>query len=646
MPHGGEHDPITDAILAALTGGSTPKSPEDRTAYNPATGNIEYQQFDPATQQWNWTGVVASRPPSSGGSTVIVNPSTTSPANVGSLTIEDIQRMVGEAGGRLQNYGGVYVATFQDGSTVEFQPSAKTPGTGTQYYNPGSVKAPAAAGAAGKVTDAGQIFADILNASKASAGATAGTGATTGTPQQPVAPAAPVKPKFANTAEQLGLPSNMDPQGQFLQPEGGGIVGANSDAFWLAQQANLAASPSGADVFSAYPRDLSMELGSYGIKPTGNYANDVQTLQQLIAKRGQLFMQNPAASASDVQKFLTAALTNTKGLDSTPSLPLYSHAKSGQSLYGDLGSIYEGMQIPQYAQGGSMTVNEPSIIQGLLSGKPYGVMGAGAGERVSNITPLGNERQQRMAGRHESAIARALGAGRTMAAGGQVYAGMGDHPPTANPVDYEWPPMAKDPPTTAPMDYLDHLMPPSDSPTLPPAPSMSRILGRQRSNSMNWSNGILGRDPWLTSQPPPPYIGILPGEDGPTAEQSAWGQDWDGWQHGQLMPNGAEFIDVDPRNGVADWMDAALLNNSARGGNDRNNNGIDDREEEWTSPDGSKYKRKRRRGPGPSTPPPTPNVFAGGGSINTNMSHDPLVLEMMARGIRRRARGMLPKGVI
>ena len=80
---------------------------------------------------------------------------------------------------------------------------------------------------------------------------------------------------------------------------------------------------------------------------------------------------------------------------------------------------------------------------------------------------------------------------------------------------------------------------------------------------------------------------------------------------------------------------------------DTNNNGIDDREEEWTNPDGSKYRRKSRHEPIPRPTPPTPNVFAQGGSVTTaNPMHDPMVLEMMARGVRSRARKMLPKGMI
>ena len=80
---------------------------------------------------------------------------------------------------------------------------------------------------------------------------------------------------------------------------------------------------------------------------------------------------------------------------------------------------------------------------------------------------------------------------------------------------------------------------------------------------------------------------------------------------------------------------------------DENENGIDDRTEKWTNPDGSRYERSWRHEPIPRPRPPTPNVFAQGGSVTTaNPMHDPMVLEIMARGVRSRARKMLPKGMI
>lgn len=66
-----------------------------------------------------------------------------------------------------------------------------------------------------------------------------------------------------------------------------------------------------------------------------------------------------------------------------------------------------------YAQGGGFTVKEPSVIQGLQSGRNYGVMGASP-ERVT-ITPTGTEAQQNQAGRRESVIAQMLGGGRPQA---------------------------------------------------------------------------------------------------------------------------------------------------------------------------------------------------------------------------------------
>ena len=128
--------------------------------------------------------------------------------------------------------------------------------------------------------------------------------------------------------------------------------------------------------------------------------------------------------------------------------------------------------------------------------------------------------------------------------------------------------------------------------------------------------------------------------------QAKWGQFADGSYN--LGPNGEH---------IALPLTPEMMLRQMLGPSDRNHNGIDDREEEWTNPDGSKYKRKHHREPVPTPPPPTPNVFAGGGQVNMqpmggmpaqlmNPMHNPQVLEMMARGIGRRARAMLTSGVI
>lgn len=43
--------------------GGAAKAPQERQAFNPETGNIEFQRWNAATKTWDWTGVVASRPP-------------------------------------------------------------------------------------------------------------------------------------------------------------------------------------------------------------------------------------------------------------------------------------------------------------------------------------------------------------------------------------------------------------------------------------------------------------------------------------------------------------------------------------------------------------------------------------------------------
>jgi hypothetical protein len=96
----------------------------------------------------------------------------------------------------------------------------------------------------------------------------------------------------------------------------------------------------------------------------------------------------------------------------------------------------EQPQPPEFAQGGSMTVSEPSVIQGLLSGRPYGVMGASP-EKVSNITPLGSEQDQRRAGGIESSIAQMLGGAQPMARGQRLYSSSADPAAGTRPNDPE-----------------------------------------------------------------------------------------------------------------------------------------------------------------------------------------------------------------
>jgi hypothetical protein len=154
-----------------------------------------------------------------------------------------------------------------------------------------------------------------------------------------------------------------------------------------------------------------------------------QDLVAMEARAAALMQQH----GFEVGKALLQQSAKTGGLTAgesrTPWLPIAdqypSWATPPNMRMGDQGSAYEGMPVDemnnpmrQMSQGGSMTVSEPSVIQGLLSGKPYGVMGASP-ERVSNITPLGSEQDQRRAGGIESAIAQQMG-GQPMAQGGQI----------------------------------------------------------------------------------------------------------------------------------------------------------------------------------------------------------------------------------
>lgn len=287
-------------------------------------------------------------------------------------------------------------------------------------------------------------------------------------------------------------------------------------------------------------------IGTGAINQVGtHYGTQLQSVLAPYLSQAQINKIDPAKY--DQIMLAVNALRDQNGIQQADTAATKGYqAANYTALTGD---PYELDMLPEtYARGGSMNVREPSVIQGLLSGKPYGVMGAGAGERVSNITPLGNERQQRMAGQHEQAIAQALG---------------GRNP--FGPGRWEGTPQ----------------------PGIPPA------------------------------EPPPQLVERFE------------------YRHGQLMPNGQVMIDIRPRNGVPDWIDQGVAYNSMRPQENKQRTPyVDDNANQ------------------PAAPlPPTPNVYAQGGQVNTmqppmSPMQNPMVLDLMARGIRSRARKVLPSGLI
>ena len=383
----------------------------------------------------------------------------------------------------------------------------------------------------------------------------------------------------------------------------------------------------------------------------------------------------------DVAKAMLKQAQNTGGLTPTETASPY--------------------QPETYAEGGSMTIREPSVIQGILSGQKYGILGASP-ERVSNITPLGSEREQDMAGRYEAMIAAAMGGPRTFAHGGSVN-------PDDIPLGYEdllpqpgpsfWGTGYRDinldevlPGEWLPAGAVQNIAQQRDTTASGGGPYNAAgqpVSYGSRSAGQDWGIGNRPGAGGGGYMPAPAQPGVLPGE-GPSFTPPASPENGlSGWlissglngpytyHPGYVYPDGRRAMGyytdrfgnrVQPRlpgsNGGAGGSGGSTFappqssppqvptpNVFAEGGSistmfDTNNNGIDDREEEWTNPDGSKYKRKSRHEPIPRPTPPTPNVFAQGGSIAYNPQHDPLVLEMQARAINRRARKMLPKGMI
>src|SRR3990167_10451004 len=158
----------------------TTKPPADRTAYNPATGNQEYQRWNPDTKSWEWTGAVASRPPAGANVTVQTQPVTSK----ASMSEADVREQAQKNGGKVDERGGVIVVTWADGSQTRYDPTG-TPRDGKVTYNPTYVPPPASS--ASKQTEFEKRMEALRRGS--APGSTAGTTpATTATPAEPILP--------------------------------------------------------------------------------------------------------------------------------------------------------------------------------------------------------------------------------------------------------------------------------------------------------------------------------------------------------------------------------------------------------------------------------------------------------------------------
>ena len=408
----------------------------------------------------------------------------------------------------------------------------------------------------------------------------------------------------------------------------------------------------GGAIHSAFSGELGVGSAA-GVNPYANPGN---------VAIGSAAGVNPFAGSAATGLVYDYATGKWVPQQAKPSKPVVNQNANSATGYYD----YSGNWVPPtMAQGGSMTIREPSVIQGILSGQKYGILGASP-ERVSNITPLGSEREQDMAGRYEAMIAAAMGGPRTFAHGGSVN-------PDDIPLGYEdLLPRPRRPRGTGyrdinldevPLGYLDTV--PAGALTVnnpgggggqynaagQPISSGSRSAGQDWGIGNRPSAGGGGYMPSPVPSPapggpsftPPVSGGGLGGLLGMASGLSGYSY-VPGVTGGQGQASIPGYY-ADRDGNRAPYMATAQgLGLPGRGFGafpDANNNGIDDRTEKWTNPDGSRYEQRTHYRP------PTPNVFAQGGSVTTmNPMHDPMVLEIMARQVRSRARKMLPKGMI
>lgn len=284
-----------------------------------------------------------------------------------------------------------------------------------------------------------------------------------------------------------------------------------------------------------------------------------------------------------------------------------------------------------FAGGGGMTVREPSVIQGLQTGTNYGVLGAQP-ERVE-IEPLGTPAQQQQAQGVESMIAQALG-GRPMARGEQMRMTRGEPAMGRSPVAQGMRSTGIGRNRFAPAPVA-----PAPAPALAPAPVTPRpALPNPWANiGVTLQGGNLYSNMGGTKEKLDAEGNVLvPGTPGKLFAMPRYDEagNFLGWARmRQPQIDLRAFIDENPRNGRDDRLEDG---------------------DPATNP--------------PQSPAnsPIPNIFATGGSMTMQPQPvstpfpagggmggsrpkpftNPAILEALAKGVNKRARLMLPQGMI
>ena len=331
-----EDPPWVTAFIQSQFGGAGGNAPQERQAFNPETGNIEFQRWNQQTKSWDWTGIIASRPPPEsvtnpnandrwtgngpqGYGTYILNaegqpgqyignpqaPASTSvsvslpPSSTGALTKEEATASITADGGQVVNRGGVIIGIFPDGSQVKYDPQTVR---GETRYNPTYVPPPAASAAAAKVSPALAASEQYRKTADNYAGKgqpPAGAGPPAPTTPRPGSSPGPRDGNTYRTAAGSYIPDpgeplpGMSPQG----PESPGVKGWDQPSYGYGNEAGTLVpkvvnevQPGGGGTMSwqATPHEIQNRLGPFGLKASGNLQQDLAAYYGGLAERSRL----------------------------------------------------------------------------------------------------------------------------------------------------------------------------------------------------------------------------------------------------------------------------------------------------------------------------------------------------------------------
>ena len=344
-----EDPPWVTAFIQSQFGGAGGNAPQERQAFNPETGNIEFQRWNQQTKTWDWTGVIASRPPPESVTnpnandrwtgtpgdgrpygTYILGPdgqpqgqpigNPQAPPNVSvsvaqqeplssgaAFTAAEARADITANGGKITKGGtgdnpSVIIGVLPDGSQVQFDSSRNR--DGAIRYNPTYKDPPAASAAAAKVSPALAASEQYRKTADNYAGKGQAPAASSTPAPVPAATGAnrTASPGAANTyrtAADSYIPDpgpelpGMSPQG----PESPGVVGWDRPSYGYGNEAGTLVpkvvnevQPGGCGTMSwqATPHEIQNRLGPFGLKASGNLQQDLAAYYGGLAERSRL----------------------------------------------------------------------------------------------------------------------------------------------------------------------------------------------------------------------------------------------------------------------------------------------------------------------------------------------------------------------